>query len=232
MTRAAGRTLRGVLFDLDGTLLDTAPDLAAALNRVRADYALSPLPYAEIRPWVSHGSYALTRLGFSFAEDSHEFETARLALLDAYHAHVADDTRPFPGMDALLDDIEARGLRWGIVTNKPGWLTTPLLEKLELGWQPLCVVSGDTLPERKPHPAPLLHAARALECEPVDCVYIGDAERDVSAGRQAGMRTLVATYGYIGPGEDPLSWQASELVDSPAAIVAWLARHLDAQGHA
>jgi 2-phosphoglycolate phosphatase len=229
VTQATARTLRGVLFDLDGTLLDTAPDLAAALNRVRAAYALTPLPYAEIRPWVSHGSFALTRLGFSFAEDSDAFETARLALLDAYHAHVADDTRLFPGMDALLDDIEARGLRWGIVTNKPGWLTTPLLEKLGLGWQPSCVVSGDTLPERKPHPAPLLHAARALACDPVDCVYIGDAERDVSAGRQAGMRTLVATYGYIGPGEDPAGWQASELVDSPADILAWLARHLD--GH-
>ena len=113
MTPAAGRTLRGVLFDLDGTLLDTAPDLAAALNRVRAAHALPPLPYAEIRPWVSHGSYALTRLGFSFAQDSDEFEAARLALLDAYHAHVADDTRLFPGMDTLLDDIEARGLRWG-----------------------------------------------------------------------------------------------------------------------
>jgi len=227
VTPTAGRTLRGVLFDLDGTLLDTAPDLAAALNRVRAAHALPPLPYAEIRPWVSHGSYALTRLGFSFAQDSDEFEAARLALLDAYHAHVADDTRLFPGMDTLLDDIEARGLRWGIVTNKPGWLTTPLLEKLGLAWQPACVVSGDTLPERKPHPAPLLHAARALACAPGDCVYIGDAERDVAAGREAGMRTLVATYGYIGPGEDPLDWQASDLVDSPAAILDWLARHLD-----
>ena len=227
MSLAGACTLRGVLFDLDGTLLDTAPDLAAALNRVRAAYSMPPLPYADIRPWVSHGSFALTRLGFEFAEGSDEFEAARLALLDAYHAHVADDTTLFPGMAALLDDIEARGLRWGIVTNKPGWLTTPLLEKLALGWQPACVVSGDTLPERKPHPAPLLHAARALDCEPTHCVYIGDAERDVSAGRQAGMRTLVATYGYIGPGEDPLSWEACDIVDSPGAIAAWLARHLD-----
>jgi 2-phosphoglycolate phosphatase len=218
---------RGVLFDLDGTLLDTAPDLAAALNRVRAAHALPPLPYAEIRPWASHGSFALTRLGFEFAEDSAEFEATRLALLDSYHAHVADLTRPFPGMDALLELLEASGLAWGIVTNKPGWLTTPLLERLELHWRPGCVVSGDTLPERKPHPAPLLHAAAAIACAPGDCVYVGDAERDISAGRAAGMHTLVAAWGYIGPGEDPQTWQASAILDSPGHIADWVRAWLD-----
>jgi len=217
--------LRAVLFDLDGTLLDTAPDLAAALNRTRFTYGKAPLPYADIRPWVSHGSYALTRLGFDFPEDSAEFETARLALLDAYHAHVADHTTPFPGIDAVLDDLLARDLRWGIVTNKPGWLTTPLLARLALAWQPGCVISGDTLPERKPHPAPLLHAAELLGCAPTSCLYIGDAARDVEAGQRAGMRTLVASYGYLGPGEDPASWAATAIVESPAAIVAWLALH-------
>lgn len=221
---------RGVLFDLDGTLLDTAPDLASALNRVRATHGLPPLPYAEIRPWVSHGSYALTRLGFTFAEDSAEFEAARLELLDSYHAHVADHTRPFPGMEALLELLEARGLAWGIVTNKPGWLTAPLLERLDLGRRPGCVVSGDTLPERKPHPAPLLHAAREIAREPRDCVYVGDAERDVSAGRAAGMHTLVAAYGYIGPGEDPHTWSATAILDSPAEIGAWIAEWIGAGG--
>lgn len=218
---------QGVLFDLDGTLLDTAPDLAAALNRTRADYGLAPLPYDQIRPWVSHGSYALTRLGFTYTEDSPEFETARLALLDHYHAHVADATTPFPGMASLLGEIEARGLRWGIVTNKPGWLTAPLLERLALDWNPGCVVSGDTLPERKPHPAPLLHAARLIDCPPTRCVYIGDAERDVAAGLAAGMRTLVAAYGYVGPGEDPAQWDATAILDSPAAIAGWLAAQCD-----
>ena len=217
--------LRAVLFDLDGTLLDTAPDLAAALNRTLVAYGKAPLPYADIRPWVSHGSYALTRLGFDFPEDSADFETARLALLDVYHAHVADHTVPFPGIDAVLDDLRARDLRWGIVTNKPGWLTTPLLARLDLAWRPGCVISGDTLPERKPHPAPLLHAAELLGCAPTNCLYIGDAARDVEAGQRAGMRTLVATYGYIGPGEDPLAWAATAIVDSPLAIVDWLASH-------
>ena len=218
---------RGVRFDLDGTLLDTAPDLAAALNRTRADHGLPALPEAAIRPWVSHGSYALTRLGFDYAETSGEFETARLALLDHYHAHLAEGTTPFAGMAELLADIEARDLAWGIVTNKPGWLTEPLLARLGLGWCPACVVSGDTLPERKPHPAPLLHAARLIGCAPACCVYVGDAERDVAAGRAAGMRTLVASYGYIAPDEQPERWEAHAIVDSPAAIARWLAASLD-----
>ena len=121
------RPIGAVLFDLDGTLLDTAPDLAGALNRLRARHGHPPLPYASIRPFASHGSFALTRLGFDYAEDSPEFESTRLALLDVYHAHVADETTLFPGMDALLRAIEQAGLRWGIVTNKPGWLTEPLL---------------------------------------------------------------------------------------------------------
>ena len=219
--------LRAVLFDLDGTLLDTGPDLAAALNRTRASHGLVPLPYADIRPWVSHGSYALTRLGFEHAEDSPEFEATRLELLDHYHAHVADDTTPFPGMDQLLEELAAHALRWGIVTNKPGWLTEPLLARLGLDWRPGCVVSGDTLPERKPHPAPLLHAARLLDCAATSCVYVGDAERDVVAGRAAGMLTLVASYGYIGPGEDPARWAATAILDSPAALARWLVDYLD-----
>lgn len=214
---------RGVLFDLDGTLLDTAPDLAAALNRTRAEYALPALPYAAVRPWISHGSYALTRLGFDFAEASAEFELARRTLLDHYRARIADGTELFPGTTALLADIEARDLRWGIVTNKPGWLTAALLAELELDWNPGCVVSGDTLRERKPHPAPLLHAAALIGCEPFDCVYVGDAERDVAAGRSAGMRTLVAAYGYLAPHEDPAQWNAHAILDSPQAIARWLA---------
>ncbi len=213
----------GVLFDLDGTLLDTAPDLACALNRVRADRGLPPLPFADIRPHVSHGSYALTRLGFDYTATSPEFEATRIAVLDAYRDCLADSTRPFDGIDALLDALEARGCRWGIVTNKPGWLTTPLLAALGLTPRTASVVSGDSLPERKPHPAPLLHAARELALAPERCVYVGDAQRDVEAGQRAGMPTLVALYGYIPADEDPYSWGASALLDSPAAIADWLA---------
>ena len=176
---------RAVLFDLDGTLLDTARDLAGALNRVLVAHGRAPLPFERIRPWVSHGSYALTRLGFEYPEGSAEFETVRLALLDSYHAHVADETVPFAGVHALIERLEAGGLRWGIVTNKPDWLTQPLLRALALPWRPGCVVSGDTLPERKPHPAPLLFAATQLACAPEACTYVGDAERDIEAGRRA-----------------------------------------------
>ncbi len=220
------RPIGAVLFDLDGTLLDTAPDLAGALNRLRARHGQPPLPYASIRPFASHGSFALTRLGFDFAEDSPEFEPTRLALLDVYHAHVADETTLFPGMDALLRAIEQAGLRWGIVTNKPGWLTEPLLAKLDLGLMPACVVSGDTLPERKPHPAPLLYAAERIDCAPASCLYVGDAARDIEAGKRAGMQTLVAAYGYIGPDDDPLAWEADGIVASPADIATWLALNL------
>ena len=214
--------LRAVLFDLDGTLLDTAPDLAAALNRVLEAHGRATLPFANIRPWVSHGSYALTRLGFDFEEGSAEFEAARLALLDSYHAHVADQTTPFEGVHALVERLETHGLRWGIVTNKPDWLTQPLLAKLALPWRPGCVVSGDTLPERKPHPAPLLHAAAQLDCAPEACAYVGDAERDIEAGRRAGMRTLAASWGYYTAAEDPAQWAADALVHGPAEVWSWI----------
>lgn len=217
------QTIAAVLFNLDGTLLDTAPDLAAALNRLRARHGQPPLPYEIIRPLASHGSYALTRLGFDHAEDSPEFEATRLALLDVYHAHVAEETTLFPGMETLLRAIEAAGLRWGIVTNKPGWLTEPLLATLNLALVPGCVVSGDTLPERKPHPAPLLYAAACIDCPPAACLYVGDAARDIEAGKRAGMQTLVAAYGYLGAEDDPAAWEADGIVGSPAEIAHWLA---------
>lgn len=211
-----------VLFDLDGTLLDTAPDLAYALNQVRANHGQPPLPFAAIRPYVSHGSFALTRLGFDLPDDTPEFETRRQDLLSVYHQNLARGTRLFEGMEAVLQDLEARAMRWGIVTNKPGWLTNPLLAQLGLQDRAGCVVSGDTLAERKPHPAPLLHAAAQLGVAAGSCVYVGDAARDVEAGKRAGMRTLVALYGYIGPGEDPAGWHADGSVSTPAEISDWL----------
>jgi N-acetyl-D-muramate 6-phosphate phosphatase len=213
--------LRGVLFDLDGTLLDTAPDLIHATNQVRIEQGRDPLPYALVRTQVSHGSSGLIRLGFPDLSGE-PLEKLRLRLLDLYSAHLAVGTKLFDGCQMVLDTLATRGLAWGIVTNKPGFLTTPLLATLGLDQLAGCVVSGDTLPERKPHPAPLLLAASQLFLPPQQCLYVGDAERDVQASRAAGMPVLVARYGYLGPDDDPVSWRPDGHIDSPTQIIDWL----------
>ena len=218
------REASALLLDLDGTLLDTAPDMGGALNRLRAEHDLEPLPAATIRPAVSHGAMRLVALGFPEAAGD-DFETLRLRFLDLYAANLAVGTRLFPGFDAVLDSLEAQGLPWGIVTNKPGWLTDPLLAALGLDRRAACAVSGDTLAERKPHPLPLLHAARLVGVEPERCVYVGDAERDIQAGRAAGMTTVVAAYGYIPADEDPQQWQPHGVVNAPDELLHWLGRH-------
>lgn len=212
-----------LLFDLDGTLLDTAPDMGGALNRLRAEHGRDPLPPAAIRPVVSHGAARLVRLGFPQAEGD-EFERLRLRFLELYSQHLAEGTQPFPGLLEVLEVIEQRQLPWGVVTNKPGWLTDPLMATLGLAARAGCVVSGDTLAERKPHPLPLLHAAALLRVEPQHCVYVGDAERDIQAGRAAGMRTIVAAYGYIGDDDEPGRWNATGTIDHPRELLEWLAR--------
>jgi N-acetyl-D-muramate 6-phosphate phosphatase len=221
---------RAVLFDLDGTLLDTAGDLAQALDALRAENALPPLGLERIRSFVSHGSSALVRLGFPSAPEA-QFMRLRDRLLELYAEALCVHTRPFPGMIELIARLEHDGTRWGIVTNKPGALTEPLLEAVGLRSRAGVVVSGDTLPERKPHPRPLLHAAERLGIGPRECVYVGDAERDVLAARAAGMRAVVACFGYLGPGDDPRSWPADAWVDEPLEIYAWLQRpaHLPAR---
>lgn len=216
--------VRTVLFDLDGTLADTAPDLAYALNTVRSEQGCTALPYDTIRPHVSHGSNALVRLGFGLEPDHPRFERLRQRLLEIYRANLARHTRLFPGMAQLLDQIEARGMNWGVVTNKPGWLTDPLLDALGIAARAACIVSGDTLDQRKPHPAPMLHACLQAHSAPPECVYVGDAERDITAGRNAGMRTLVALFGYIGSEDRPGAWGADDMVDHPLAILNWLDR--------
>lgn len=210
-----------LLLDLDGTLLDTAPDMGGALNLLRAEHGLEPLPAQVIRPVVSHGAMRLVALGFPEATGD-AFEALRLRFLELYAANLATGTRLFPGFEGVLEQLESRGLPWGIVTNKPGWLTDPLLAALGLDRRAACAVSGDTLAERKPHPLPLLHAARLVGVEPERCVYVGDAERDIQAGRAAGMTTLVAAYGYIPASEDPLHWQPHGMVSTPAELLPWL----------
>jgi 2-phosphoglycolate phosphatase len=213
-----------VLFDLDGTLADTAPDLAYALNRVLEEQGCQPLPYETIRPVVSHGGIALVKLGFGIDEQAPEFQLLRQRLLDIYRDNIARETRLFDGMATLLETLEQRGLNWGVVTNKPAWLTHPLLEALGIHHRAAAVVSGDTLPERKPHPAPMLLACEQAGSDAAHCLYVGDAERDIEAGRNAGMHTLIALFGYIGEQDRPAAWQADGMVEDALGILDWLER--------
>lgn len=214
-------SIRAVLFDLDGTLLDTAPDLVRVLNQVRSEQGREPLPYPTARAQVSHGSTGLIRLGFPDVHAELQ-ERLRLRLLDLYSQRLAVGTQLFDGCREVLDALRARGLAWGIVTNKPAFLTDPLLAKLGLDTEAGCVVSGDTLPQRKPHPAPLLLAASQISVPAAQCLYVGDAERDVQASRAAGMPVLVARYGYLGPDDDPYLWAPDALIDRPVQILDWL----------
>jgi N-acetyl-D-muramate 6-phosphate phosphatase len=214
--------IRTILFDLDGTLLDTAPDLADALNTVLIENRHSPLPLDDIRPVVSHGGIALVELGFRLKRTDPQFALLRQRLLEIYRENISRRTRPFPGIAELLDAIEQRGLNWGIVTNKPGWLTEPLLQDLGLFKRAACVVSGDTLKERKPHPAPMLHASRLANSMPEQCIYIGDAQRDIEAGNNAGMHTLVALFGYLQEEDEPHTWNASSMIARPLDLLAWM----------
>jgi len=215
--------IKAVLFDLDGTLADTAPDLAHALNEVRREQGLAPLPFADIRPSVSHGATALIRLGFGLAPEEAAFEPLRQRLLEIYREQLTLHTRLFPGMAELLEALEARGLPWGVVTNKPAWLTEPLLAGLGLAARTGCIVSGDSTAKRKPHPEPMLRACRLLGMDQAHCLYVGDAQRDIEAGRRAGMKTLVALFGYLDDDDRPQDWQADGLIRHPAEILHWLA---------
>jgi phosphoglycolate phosphatase len=218
-------TIRTVLFDLDGTLADTAPDMAAALNRLLAERGRAPLPYETIRPVVSHGAKALIRLGFGLEPEDAQFEPLRRRFLEIYRADLCRGTRLFPGMTELLAGLRTLGLNWGIVTNKPAFLTEPLVEQLGLGTETACVVSGDTTVNRKPHPEPMLHACALAGSRPPQCLYVGDAERDIEAGREAGMQTLVALFGYLGSDDRPERWGADGLVRTPLEILDWVRAH-------
>jgi phosphoglycolate phosphatase len=218
-----------VLFDLDGTLLDTAPDMGGALNALRSEAGLPPLPAASIRPWVSHGAAALVRLGFGDCAPA-RFEELRLRFLQLYATRLARETALFEGGAALLEALESAGVPWGIVTNKPGWLTDPLLAALGLDRRASVVVSGDTLPEKKPHPAPLLHAAARIGRAPGRCVYVGDAERDMLAAQAAGMPAVLAAFGYIEPTARWLEWPHVARIDRLGDLLPWL-RHDGLRGN-
>ena len=211
------RDFDAVLFDLDGTLVDTAPDLVAVLQAILTDEGREPIEYPLARSHVSHGSAGLIRLGFPDAS-SEEFERLRLDFLDRYQQAVCVDSQLFPELDALLGRLDSAGLPWGVVTNKPGRMTAPLMESLDLHDRAACTISGDTIAERKPHPAPLYLACDQIGIEAQRSIYIGDAERDIEAGRTAGMYTVAVTYGYIPADEDPYSWNAHRVVEDPKEL--------------
>jgi N-acetyl-D-muramate 6-phosphate phosphatase len=207
-----------VLFDLDGTLADTAPDLAAALNAMLRADGHDALPYELIRPWASWGALRLIALGYGEELASARVAELRARFLTCYETSLCRETRLFPGVPEALAALESAGVPWGIVTNKPGWLTDPLVAALGLSERAGTVISGDTLPFAKPHPMPLLHAARELGVPAGRCVYVGDNVRDIEAGRAAGMYTIAAAWGYIPADDDPASWQADRLMFAPAAL--------------
>ncbi len=221
MPREAARPVRAVMFDLDGTLLDTAPDMVGALNTLRREERCAPLPYDEVRPAVSHGSTRVVKIGFPDAMPDRA-AALQQRFLEIYRGALSRETQLFPGMERVLDALSARRLKLGIVTNKPAWLTEPLLDEMGLRARFNCVVSGDTVAQRKPHPLPLLHAATLVGAAPQECIYVGDAERDVQAARAAGMQALVADYGYLRADEDSTAWGGDGHLRQALDLLDWL----------
>jgi 2-phosphoglycolate phosphatase len=222
MATGTAPAVRGVLFDLDGTLIDSAPDLAGAANRLRADHGMEPLPLEMLRPMVGSGARGMVGIAFGVVPGETQFEPLRDAFLAHYEATLLQTTSPFAGVDEMLSALEAAGIPWGIVTNKATRFTAAIVAGLKLVERAAVVVCGDTTPHAKPHPQPLLHAARTMGLAPEDVVYVGDDLRDAQAARAAGMAMLVATWGYLGLGEPVHSWGADALLDEPGQLLAWL----------
>lgn len=208
---------RAVFFDLDGTLIDTAPDMVAILTDLLEARGSEALPFATARASVSNGAMGLIRLAFPDANE-HTRQSLYEEYLERYERAVCVNSTLFPGLPGILDDLERLGLPWGVVTNKPQRMTEPLLAKLGLASRATCIVSGDSLPQRKPDPAPLLLASRLAGVPPAESMYIGDAERDVAAGRAAGMTTIAAAYGYVVSGDDPALWLADQVATDTAEL--------------
>jgi 2-phosphoglycolate phosphatase len=216
--------INAVLFDLDGTLVDTAPDLGAALNAMRHRRGLGPIPEHECRPQSSHGSQGLIRIGFEVDQQHPDFPALREEFLEHYAANLTRNSPLFPGMADVLVALDVQSIKWGVVTNKPARYTLPLLAHLGLVERAAFIVSGDTCAHAKPHPAPLLHACQIANVQVQDCLYIGDAERDVQAANAAGMPALVALYGYLGRDDRPDEWGARAFIKAPGELLEWVER--------
>lgn len=211
--------VHAVLFDLDGTLADTAGDLAAALNAVRAECGLDPIDAAALRAYASAGARGMLGAGMGLTPTDDRYERLRESFLGHYATMLAQTTRLFDGVDDLLTELDQRGLPWGIVTNKVGRFTTPVVAALGLERRARTVICGDTTPHPKPHPAPLLHAAQALLVSPENCIYVGDDLRDVVAGNAAGMGSIIAGWGYLGGEQHPSTWPAAASAARPADLL-------------
>ncbi|MEM7282864.1 MAG: phosphoglycolate phosphatase [Pseudomonadota bacterium] len=211
-----------LLLDLDGTLIDTAPDMVAAINRLCTESGRLTLEYENAKPHVSNGSAALVRLAFGNELDAEAFETHRQRFLEIYAEYVCVDSHLFAGMTLVLEHCADRQIPWGIVTNKPGALTVPLVKALGLTTRAACVVSGDTVAKAKPDPMPLFYACEQINVDPQQILYVGDSIRDIQAGNAAGMTTIGATYGYIVDGDNPSDWQADGLITAPTDLLSWL----------
>lgn len=213
------RSIRAILFDLDGTLIDSAPDLGAAADQMRVARGLPSLPMADYRPFAGSGARGMLRVAFGMQPEDAEFPTMREEFFQNYERRMTQDTIVFDGVSDMLASIVARQLHWGVVTNKSKRFTEPLSRQMALFASAGAVVSGDTTPHAKPHPEPLFEAARRIGVDPQDCVYVGDDERDIIAGKAAGMHTVAAVYGYLGEKQSVAHWEADDVINSPHELL-------------
>jgi phosphoglycolate phosphatase len=216
------RGVRAVLFDLDGTLLDSAPDLGAAAEAMRAARGLAPLPLNAYRAHAGSGARGMLRVAFDLAPEHPDYAALREEFLQAYEGCMLARTRPFEGVSTVLNHLGKHQLGWGVVTNKAQRFALPIAQAMPLFASASAIVCGDTTPHAKPHPAPLLEAARRLDVDPRDCIYVGDDLRDIQAGQAAGMRTVAARYGYLGAGAVIDTWAADAVIDSPIEVLKLL----------
>lgn len=219
MPATDNNTITTVLFDLDGTLIDTAPDMAAALDVLCDEESQMRLPFSDVRPMVSNGSIALITLAFGNKLCNETLNRLKKRYLEIYENGLAVQSQLFDEMANLLTHLEQNNIKWGVVTNKPGWLTEPLMESLDLHRRAACIVSADSTENRKPHPEPMFYACKLANSKPEECFYIGDAKRDIEAGHNAGMKTIVAEYGYIGEWENTEDWRADYSIQKPSQLL-------------
>ena len=214
--------IQAVLFDLDGTLIDSAPDLGAAADKMRIDRGLPSLPLANYRPMAGSGARGMIGVAFEIGPDHSDFPALREEFFANYANCMTDATYAFDGVEELIANLQILGFPWGVVTNKSSRFSEPLTASMPLFSSAVTIVSGDTTPHAKPHPAPLLEAARRLAIDPARCLYVGDDERDIVAGLAAGMSAVAATYGYLGNVSDPSSWNAHAVINSPIELLQLL----------
>lgn len=215
-------SLSCVLFDLDGTLLDTAPDLTTALNQALQHFHFPSVSVNTITPYISYGAAVMIDKALNQSVSEALKADILTWLLDYYEQHIAVYTLPYPGMPELLDTLETKGLPWGVVTNKRERMTHPLMQALSLSERAACIICGDTTAYSKPHPEPMLTACRQIQVKPKECLYIGDAQHDITAGKAANMKTLAASYGYLKPDDKPQDWGADALIKHPSDILDWI----------